>query len=356
MMFTPKSPTMPAGELYSLGEVAEAAGVPVARVEALVAAGKIAPAAHGFIDHQQAVTAVRSLRADGGRAATMLFDQPDFVHASARLPIAVSSAVHAGIAASLIFISTIGLPQAAETERLRSEPVKTRLVFIATPGPGGGGGGGGLRQKAPPPRAQRKGKSSLDSPIPVRKAPKPIEPAPAPEPPPPPPVVKPEPLPPVVAPVATVAANEQDRPGVIDTPAPKQSDSRGPGTGGGVGTGRGTGLGTGDGSGIGDGTGGGMGGGPYRPGSGIKPPRVLREVKAGYTEEARLRNLEGEVVLEIVVRRDGSVSDVKLVSGLPSGLNERAIAAVRQWRFAPATRLGQPVDVIVEVAVEFKLR
>jgi hypothetical protein len=37
-------------------------------------------------------------------------------------------------------------------------------------------------------------------------------------------------------------------------------------------------------------------------------------------------------------------------------LNERAIAAVKQWRFAPAKRLGSPVDVIVEVAVEFKLR
>ena len=99
-----------------------------------------------------------------------------------------------------------------------------------------------------------------------------------------------------------------------------------------------------------------MGGGPYRPGSGVMPPRLLREVKAAYTEDARRSNLEGEVVLEIVVRRDGSVSDVRLISGLPGGLNERAIAAVRQWRFAPATRLGQPVDVLVEVAVEFKLR
>jgi protein TonB len=168
--------------------------------------------------------------------------------------------------------------------------------------------------------------------------------------------VEPEPLPPVVAPVATVAANDVDRPGVIDEPAPKESETRGPGVGGGTGTGTGTGLGKGDGSGIGDGSGGGMGGGPYRPGSGITPPRVLREVKAGYSEEARRANLEGEVVLEIVVRRDGSVSDVRLLAGLPHGLNERAIAAVRQWRFAPATRLGQAVDVIVEVAVEFKLR
>ena len=79
-------------------------------------------------------------------------------------------------------------------------------------------------------------------------------------------------------------------------------------------------------------------------------------MKADYTEEARRRNIEGEVVLEIVVRRDGSVGDVKLLNGLGSGLNDRAIAAVKQWRFSPAKRLGSPVDVIVEVAVEFKLR
>jgi TonB family protein len=159
-----------------------------------------------------------------------------------------------------------------------------------------------------------------------------------------------------VAPVAVVASSERDQTGVIDVPAPPVSDSRGSGEGGGAGTGTGTGLGSGDGSGIGPGSGGGMGGGPYRPGSGVTPPRILREVKANYTEDARRKNIEGEVVLEIVIRRDGTVGDVTLLEGLPSGLNDRAIEAVRQWRFVPAQRLGQPVDVIVEVAVEFKLR
>lgn len=362
MAFTPKNSPI---DVYSVGEIAQAAGVPVARVEALVANGSLRPLAAPHLVVQgfsaayfaapEAVTAVRVLRGDGGRSAAMLFDKPEFAHASAKMPIAAASAVHAGIAATLILISTVGLPQAAE-HPIRLDPVQTRLVFIASPGPGGGGGGGGLKQKAAPPRAQRKGKSSLDSPVPLRKAPKPVEAAPKPEPPAPPPPVKSEPLPPVVAPVATVAANEVEKPGVIDEPAPKASDSRGPGVGGGVGSGSGTGLGKGEGSGIGDGSGGGMGGGPYRPGSGVLPPRLLREVKANYTEEARRANLEGEVVLEIVVRRDGSVSDVRLLNGLGAGLNERAIAAVRQWRFAPATRLGQAVDVIVEVAVEFKLR
>ena len=348
---------IPLADVYSAGEIAQAAGVSPARVHALVAAGDVRALAGNpdYFAPNEAIRAVKTLRADGGRSAALLFDKPEFAHASPKMPIAAASAVHAGIAATLILISTIGLPQAAATP-VRVEPVTTRLVFIATPGPGGGGGGGGLRQKTPPPRAQRKGKSSLDSPVPVRKPPKPVEAAPRPEPPPPPPPVPPEPLPPVVAPVATVAANEVDKPGVIDEPAPKQSESRGPGVGGGVGTGTGTGLGKGDGSGIGDGSGGGMGGGPYRPGSGVLPPRLLREVKAAYTEGARRSNLEGEVILEIVVRRDGSVGDVKLVKGLPEGLNDRAIAAVRQWRFAPATRQGQVVDVIVEVAVEFKLR
>src|SRR5207249_9879438 len=108
-------------------------------------------------------------------------------------------------------------------EEIVLENIPRRIVFLATPGPGGGGDGGGLRKKTPPPKALRKGIQHLDSPIPMRKEPKPIEPVASPEPPPPPPPVKPEPLPPVVAPVATVASNDKDRAGVIDTPAPKES-------------------------------------------------------------------------------------------------------------------------------------
>ena len=109
-------------------------------------------------------------------------------------------------------------------------------------------------------------------------------------------------------------------------------------------------------SGIGDGSGGGTGGGPYRPGSGVSPPRLLKEVRAQYSDQARRANLEGSVELEIVIRRDGSVGDIKVLRGLGMGLNEQAIQAVRQWKFAPSTLKGTPVDVIVEVSVEFRLR
>ena len=79
-------------------------------------------------------------------------------------------------------------------------------------------------------------------------------------------------------------------------------------------------------------------------------------MKADYTEDARQRSISGDVVLEIVVRRDGSVGDIKILQGLAGGLNDRAVQAVRQWRFSPPIDRGPPVDVIVEVAVEFKLR
>lgn len=157
-----------------------------------------------------------------------------------------------------------------------------------------------------------------------------------------------------MAPVAAVA-NGQQRVGVTER-ARSESPSQGPGTEGGAATGRGTGDGQGVGAGIGPGSGGGTGGGPYRAGSGIEPPRLLREVKALYTDEARRRGVTGNVLLEIIINRDGTVGEVSVRRGLGAGLDQRAIDAVRQWKFAPARRLGAPVDVIVEVAVEFMLR
>jgi TonB family protein len=160
----------------------------------------------------------------------------------------------------------------------------------------------------------------------------------------------------VTAPVAPVAADPKDQEGLIKEMPPETPPSAGPGTGGGAGSGQGTGLGEGAGSGIGPGEGGGIGGGPYRPGSGVTPPRLLREVRADYTDAARRANITGEVVLEIVVRRDGTVGDVRVLRRLDSGLDQRAVQAVQQWRFSPSRLKGTPVDVIVEVAVEFKLR
>jgi TonB family protein len=153
----------------------------------------------------------------------------------------------------------------------------------------------------------------------------------------------------------TAPADAADRAGVV-TETAATTPSNGSGVGGGTGTGRGTGSGPGSGAGIGDGSIAGTGGGPYRPGSGVTPPGLLREVKPIYTEDGRRRGVEGDVVMEVVVRSDGSVGAVRVLQGLGAGLDQRAIEAVRQWKFSPARRQGSPVDVLVEVAVEFRLR
>jgi TonB family protein len=256
----------------------------------------------------------------------------------------------------MVLLAGLNFAPRAAVLRIDERPNEMmRLVFRQIPGPGGGGGGGGLQQPKPAPKAMREGTRKISSPIPERKEPPPIVPVPKPPEPKPEPPLKAEPLPVVVAPIITAPADPRTRIGVLEQTT-AEADSHGPGKGGGAGTGSGTGLGSGDGSGVGPGSGGGTGGGPYRPGSGIEPPRLLREVKADYTEDARQRSISGEVVMEIVVRRDGSVGDVRILRGLGGGLNDRAVQAVRQWRFAPATRLGSPVDVIVEVGVEFRLR
>jgi TonB family protein len=362
-------------DVYTAQDIARAAHVGDAWVESLLARGVIRsvaaelpagqvidPDLTRFVSQGEAVRVVRALRAGlpvalpatAGALGRDLFGEPPALGRSSTFPLVVSTSLHALVAAMALFLASLGLAAAdTPTEPLeKAEPV--RLVFLASPGPGGGGGGGGLRMKAPPPKAERKGTMKVTSPIPVRRPPPPIEPKPRPVEPPPVPIEA-KVLPPVMAPVVTAPADQRDLEGVMEKATPPEP-SRGPGSDGGTGTGKGTGLGEGDGAGIGDGSGGGMGGGPYRPGSGVEPPRLLREVRADYSEEARRANLAGEVVLEIVIRRDGSVGDVRVMRGLGMGLNERAIAAVRQWRFAPARMKGTPVDVIVEVAVEFRLR
>ena len=358
---------IPSHDSYSPGEIALAAGVPEADV--LAALGEV----RGFVGHADAVRLGRALAQgvalrrgpDAAGSATSvatrdpvslfsMFSDAARSRRTSRVPLAVSSTLHAGIIAFAVFIATFNLAPRAAALRTDDRFDPMRLVFVATPGPGGGGGGGGLLQKAPPPKALREGHRAISSPLPERREPKPIVPVPAPPEPKPEPL-KAEQLPMVVAPIITAPADTRTRVGVLQQTT-AETDSHGPGAGGGAGTGAGTGLGAGNGSGIGPGTGGGTGGGPYRPGSGIEPPRLLREVKADYTEDARQRGIAGDVVLEIVVRRDGSVGDVKILQGLGGGLNDRAVQAVRQWRFAPAHRQGAAVDVIVEVAVEFKLR
>jgi len=337
-------------EVFTLDEVARAAGVPTEAVRTLIGRGEL-----GFIPGTRFINVVnpartaRRLRETAltlpAEPAKALFEPPH-ARRDTKKPVLLSFGAHGAVALLLVLLSM----DRTETAPLEA-PVheESHLVFLMSPGPGGGGGGGGLRQPKPAPKLLRKTerpRPQLSVP-PVKEAePVVVARQEAPE---------PEPAKEIIAPVQTVAANETDRVGQIEH-AVEAPESNGPGSKGGVGTGQGTGNGEGLGSGIGEGEGGGTGGGPYRPGSGIEPPRLLREVKAQYTEEARRRGITGDVLLEVVVRRDGSVGEAHVLQGLGYGLEQRAIDAVKQWLFAPAQRKGAPVDVLVEVAVEFTLR
>jgi periplasmic protein TonB len=131
--------------------------------------------------------------------------------------------------------------------------------------------------------------------------------------------------------------------------------SNGTGSGGGIGSGSGGGVGSGRGPGVGPGWGGGIGGGAYRVGGGVSAPRVLFQPDPEYSEEARKAKYQGTVVLWVVVGPDGRCHEMRIQRSLGMGLDEKAMEAVRQWKFDPAKKDGHPVAVQINVEVNFRL-
>lgn len=364
-----KSPATPvSADVFSLEEIARAAHRPAADALGHLRQLGVVPSGR-FVPRSEAIRLVRILsgRVEATEADRTPVTLPPAPSRATAGPLAVSGLLHVSLAAILGLAATLGLLSAQDTEETIAKP-PARLVFTVSLGPGGGGGGGGMKVPLPPAPAEREApvkKISSPVPTPRRIPPPPLRPPyrPVPKPLERPVRVAPSllerPVPPpepevVVAPVVQVAADARTTAEVVD--APSRTASLGPGSGGNAGTGMGAGLGEGQGSGIGEGAGGGTGGGTFRPGSGITPPMLVREVRPQYTPEARRRAIEGDVDLEIVVRRDGTVGSVRVVRGLDSGLDDRAVAAVRQWRFRPSERQGTPVDVVVQVSVAFTLR
>ncbi|HTL00611.1 MAG TPA: energy transducer TonB [Vicinamibacterales bacterium] len=255
----------------------------------------------------------------------------------------VSLAVHAAVIALIIFFANRQAIQTAATA-LFPETLPKDIVWLDMNGPGGGGGGGGNRSVEPPRKAELEGKDKLT--VPAVKPPS-ME------------MKKEEPPPPVQElniPAQTLASANLALPGVLEGAPP--NPSLGSGSGGGGGTGTGTGIGSGTGSGLGAGFGGGTGGGVFRPGNGVETPRLLNEVKPQYTAQAMRAKIQGTVLLECVVQPDGTVGNIRVVRSLDSafGLDQEAIKALRGWKFAPGTRMGTPVAVLVTVEIAFTLR
>lgn len=131
--------------------------------------------------------------------------------------------------------------------------------------------------------------------------------------------------------------------------------SNGTGSGGGIGSGTGGRVGSGEGSGVGPGSGGGYGGGVFRVGGGISAPRPIFTADPEYSEEARGAQYQGVCVLWIVVGTDGRPRNIRVVRTLGFGLDQKAMEAVKQWRFEPAMKDGRLVGVQVDVEVTFRL-
>jgi TonB family protein len=86
----------------------------------------------------------------------------------------------------------------------------------------------------------------------------------------------------------------------------------------------------------------------------LKPTILYRE-KAKYTEDARRTGVHGTVVLSVVFRVDGAITNIRVIRGLPDGLTEKAIEAARRIRFQPAVRNGAPVSVRGTLEFTFNL-
>jgi len=233
------------------------------------------------------------------------------------------------------------------SDLVQPDPLNTKIVWLAEPGPGGGGGGGGNKSPEPPRKAEVPGKDKIT--IPVLEKPKLQIPVENPK------DVQEQPT--IDIPALSMAADlNAIVPGVLDGTVP--SPSQGSGSGGGGGTGTGSGIGSGTGSGLGPGYGGGTGGGPYRPGNGVEAPRLLKKVDPQYTPDAMRAKVQGTVEIECIVQPAGTCSNIDVVRSLDRafGLDQEAIKAVQQWRFVPGRRQGQEVPVIVTIELTFTLR
>jgi len=261
------------------------------------------------------------------------------------MPRLLSVLVHVGVVALALVpwaTSVPTPPKVNETAVVVYTPQNLVLPVAPKQEESGGGGGGGRKTLTPPSlgRLPRAADKQLVPPDP--EPPKNPDPTL---------IVEPTIVAPQLASLPQInLLNLGDPNGVPGPP------SAGPGIGGGIGTGQGRGVGEGKGPGVGPGEGGGAGGGVFRVGGGVNPPTVITRVEPQYSEEARKARYQGTVVLEAIVRRDGTVDITRVVRSLGFGLDENAIQALKQWRFKPGTRNGVAVDVSLNIEVNFNLR
>ncbi len=222
----------------------------------------------------------------------------------------------------------------------RTAPYKRVLVPVATveltpppqlaPQPKLAGGGGGQPDHAPV-TARHLPKFSTEQLLPP-KAPPAIDPKLAVE-------------PTVIAQDLKMADNKM--PDLGSPSSTLKGFSMGNGTGGGIGSGNG--------NGIGPGSGGNGGDGVMEVGGGVSAPKVIYQVDPEFSEEARKAKFSGDVYVSVIVDEQGRPTHVHVERGVGMGLDEKAVEAVKQYKFKPAMLKGKPVKVAVDVNVVFNI-
>jgi periplasmic protein TonB len=268
----------------------------------------------------------------------------------------VSIVIHAMFLFLLAYLAIVGHKK---VEDLRDNSVFVNQPLYTPKGmdekQGGGGGGGGKNQPTPPSpgRLAQAQRIQLVPPDPTN--PRPLIPADE--------LMSATPS--IEVPIDIPVDLNVPIGDILAPPGPHTASS-GSGTGGGIGTGTGTGIGSGigsgagrgRGSGLGDGVGTGVGNGegPYVAGNLDKQPVPMNKPLPPYTEDARKARIEGIVVLQAIIRKDGTVDSFKVIKGLGHGLDDSAINTIAsKWRFSPGTLKGVPVDVVANIEVRFRM-
>lgn len=95
---------------------------------------------------------------------------------------------------------------------------------------------------------------------------------------------------------------------------------------------------------------------PIRFKAGMTPPEVVARVQPRYSEAARKAGVQGTVRVEAIIDEQGRVTNLRVVKGLPMGLDQAAADAVRQWRFKPALLGTRPIKIFWTLTVNFQLQ
>jgi protein TonB len=265
-------------------------------------------------------------------ANLLSFTQLDRAGGRRMSPQAIGIAAFLNLAAVLLLMVQVHRVIAVKTEQLQIARIEAPPPPIKAPPKAqtmGGGGG----QKSPTPVSKGN---------PPKFAPEQLNPPKAP------PLEQPK----IKVPV-TIDVDPNLKMAKVDMPNMGMPNS--PLIGNSLGNGKGTGIGSGTGAGLGAGSGGGTGGGVRRIGGGVSPPQVLFAPEPEFSEEARKAKVAGNVLVYLQVDTNGRPMNVRVLRGIGMGLDQKALEAVRQYKFKPAMENGHPVIVEMNVEVNFQI-